>query len=663
MFSKILIANRGEIACRVIRTAKQMGIQSVAVYSEADKSALHVELADEAYCLGPAPVAQSYLRVDKIIEVAKKSGAQAIHPGYGFLSENPNFVAACNTAGIVFIGPSVDAIKAMGLKDAAKALMEKSGVPVVPGYHGDNQDAEFLKSQANLVGYPILIKARAGGGGKGMRLVESADDFNHALESAQREAKSSFADDNVIIEKFITSPRHIEIQVFADQHGNTVHLFERDCSMQRRHQKVIEEAPAPGMTDALRQVMGEAAVKAAKAVNYVGAGTVEFIVDSSQGLKDDGFYFMEMNTRLQVEHPVTEAITGLDLVEWQFKVAAGEELPKLQNELLLNGHAIEARLYAEDPQNNFLPAMGKLEYLEFPQQGVRVDSGVRQGDEITPYYDPMIAKLIVHSDSRSWALANMKNALAQTRAIGCDTNISFLSNLLCNQEFEEGELDTGLIDRNFNKLTQLKTPSEQIVAIAALSAMDYFTQQQCIDPWQTLTGWRHFSAAKQYAHLSFNGEDFEVLLVTHANQRLELVVNGECFKLEIKSVDCNNVRIDFKDKIIKATVVNQMGSVVVFSGCDSFQFKLPDNLHELESAQSTENNILAPMPGLITAIHIKQGQRIANGNVLIVMEAMKMEHSLKGSLDAIVAELKVSVGDQVTEGELLLRLEGLEEND
>ncbi|HSO48075.1 MAG TPA: biotin carboxylase N-terminal domain-containing protein, partial [Rhizobiaceae bacterium] len=434
MFTRILIANRGEIACRVIRTARRMGISTVAVYSDADAKAMHVRMADEAVRIGPPPAAESYLDIDAIIEAAKRTGAQAIHPGYGFLSENPDFVEAVEAAGLVFIGPSAASIRAMGLKDAAKRLMEKAGVPVVPGYHGEAQELLILAGKANEIGFPVLIKARAGGGGKGMRLVEKPEDFREALASARREAKAAFGDDRVLVEKYIEKPRHIEVQVFGDNHGNVVHLFERDCSLQRRHQKVIEEAPAPGMTGEMRAAMTDAAVKAAQAINYSGAGTIEFIVDGSNGLRPDGFWFMEMNTRLQVEHPVTEMITGLDLVEWQLRVAAGERLPRTQHEIELCGHAVEARIYAEDASRGFLPAIGTLHHLRFPK-GLRVDSGVAEGDAIEPWYDPMIAKVISQAPDRAGALAMLADGLEATQIAGCVTNTAFLARLARHDGF------------------------------------------------------------------------------------------------------------------------------------------------------------------------------------------------------------------------------------
>ncbi|KAA3620516.1 MAG: ATP-grasp domain-containing protein, partial [Proteobacteria bacterium] len=500
MFEKILIATRAEIACRVIRTARRLGAATVAVYSDADRDGLHVAMADEAFRIGPAPASNSYLRIDRIIDAARDSGAEAIHPGYGFLSENPDFVEACTRAGIVFIGPSSQAIRAMGLKDAAKQLMEEAGVPVVPGYHGENQDSAFLAECAKNIGYPVLIKARAGGGGKGMRRVDDDAGFAAALDSARREAESSFGDGRVLIEKYVTSPRHIEVQVFGDLGGGAVYLFERDCSLQRRHQKVIEEAPAPGMSEAMRRAMGEAAVRAAQAVGYAGAGTVEFIVDASDGLREDRFYFMEMNTRLQVEHPVTEAITGQDLVEWQLRIAAGEPLPLKQEELGIEGHSFEARIYAEDTDRGFLPATGTLAHIDLPHDTARVDTGVRQGSVITPHYDPMIAKLIVHGPSRRAALNRLEAALRECRVAGCVTNIGFLARLARHPVFRAGEMDTGLIDRDFDRLAQPTEPPFEAVVAAALCAGGFAAPARGIDPFDMLTGWRHCASASQYVH-------------------------------------------------------------------------------------------------------------------------------------------------------------------
>ncbi|MEM8755951.1 MAG: biotin carboxylase N-terminal domain-containing protein, partial [Pseudomonadota bacterium] len=494
MFRKILIANRGEIACRVIRTARRIGVATVAVYSDADANALHVVEADEAVRIGPAPVAQSYLKGDVIIEAAKATGAEAIHPGFGFLSENPDFVEAVEAAGLTFIGPSAAAIRAMGLKDAAKKLMEEAGVPVVPGYHGEEQDPDFLAAEAEKIGYPVLIKARAGGGGTGMRRVDDPADFKAALASASSEGESSFGDGRVLIEKYVLSPRHIEIQVFGDDHGNAIHLFERDCSLQRRHQKVIEEAPAPGMTEEVRAAMGDAAVKAAKAIDYSGAGTIEFIVDGAGGLRPDGFWFMEMNTRLQVEHPVTEEITGVDLVEWQLRVASGEPLPMTQDELRIDGWAFEARLYAEDAAKGFLPATGRLAHLRFPQDA-RIETGVRPGDEITPYYDPMIAKIVTKGADRAEALGRLEAALKATEVAGSVTNVAFLARLAAHEGFARGEVDTGLIERDADALTAVPPAPPAARALAALAALG-LPGREGRDPWDRAGGFRLWGPAR-----------------------------------------------------------------------------------------------------------------------------------------------------------------------
>ena len=505
----LLVANRGEIACRIIRTARRLGIRTVAVFSDADAHALHVEMADEAVRIGPPPVAESYLDASRILEAARRSGADAIHPGYGFLSENPDFVEAVEAAGLTFVGPSASAIRAMGLKDAAKRLMQEAGVPVVPGYHGDSQDPEVLAAEAERIGFPVLIKARAGGGGKGMRAVERAADFAEALAAARREGEAAFGDPHCLIEKLIGTPRHIEIQVFGDGHGNAVHLFERDCSLQRRHQKVIEEAPAPGMTEEMRAAMGAAAVAAAKAIGYAGAGTIEFIVDASDGLRPDRFWFMEMNTRLQVEHPVTEAITGLDLVELQLRVAAGDPLPFTQEDLVIDGHAVEARIYAEDPARGFLPATGRLTTLQMPREsaGVRIDTGVREGDRITPHYDPMIAKLIVHGADRNAALRRLKAALAETRIAGCVTNVAFLERLAGHADFAAGTVDTGLIGRHIDDLTRPPQRRPEARAIAALAALGRLQAAlarppEAADPFRDLEGFRAFGEARQTARFS-----------------------------------------------------------------------------------------------------------------------------------------------------------------
>ncbi|MEJ5018157.1 acetyl/propionyl/methylcrotonyl-CoA carboxylase subunit alpha [Ochrobactrum vermis] len=656
MFRKILIANRGEIACRVIRTARELGIATVAIYSDADAKALHVEMADEAVRVGPALSAQSYLNVEAIIKAALETGAEAIHPGYGFLSENAGFVDAVEAAGLVFIGPSATAIRAMGLKDAAKALMEKASVPVVPGYHGDNQDGAFLKSEADRIGYPVLIKARAGGGGKGMRRVDQAADFTAALESARREAEASFGDSAVLVEKYMTKPRHIEVQVFGDNHGNAVHLFERDCSLQRRHQKVIEEAPAPGMTPDMRAAMGEAAVKAALAIGYSGAGTVEFIADVSDGLRPDRFFFMEMNTRLQVEHPVTEAITGLDLVEWQLRVASGDPLPKRQDELAIDGWAFEARLYAEDPARDFLPATGKLA-LFAPPENARVDSGVRTGDTITPFYDPMIAKIIAHGATRDEALNQLDAALNKTRIAGLVTNRQFLS-ALCNLEaFRTGDVDTGLIGRETAALFTNEQPSDIAFALAALGALDLLDAPKTgapknDDPWSSLRGFRLWGEASRSVLLDHHGERHAVSFTTGSDGHFGFAFGT----IEIRSHENGLVRFVADGRVSEASVLRIGHDVTVqFEGRDTI-------FHHVQSAgaeedASSESRILSPMPGLVRLVSAVEGASVAKGDPLVTMEAMKMELSLTAPRDGKVASVTVVAGDQVNEGILLVELE------
>lgn len=651
MFTKILIANRGEIACRVMATCRRMGISTVAVYSDADRNARHVRMADEAVRVGPAPVAESYLQVARLIEAAKQTGAQAIHPGYGFLSENPEFVEAVEAAGLTFIGPRADAIRAMGLKDAAKALMEKANVPVVPGYHGDRQDPAFLAGEADQIGYPVLIKARAGGGGKGMRLVETPEEFDAALESATREATSSFGDPAVLVEKFIQNPRHIEIQVFGDEHGNVVHLFERDCSLQRRHQKVIEEAPAPGMTPEVRAAMGKAAVEAAKAINYRGAGTVEFIVDGSGALRTDGFWFMEMNTRLQVEHPVSEAITGKDFVELQLRVAAGEPLPFSQDDLELKGHSFEARVYAEDVPGGFLPAIGRLAHLQFPdgeafdRGEVRIDSGVDTGDEISPWYDPMIAKVITFAETREAALTRLQAALDATQVSGTVTNLSFLSSLARHEGFFAGQVDTGLIARDLDDLiVEVDEPRAKFIAAAAL-----FLGKGQGDSFAGFSLWQPLV------------------------QQLELAQGGETVEARVTSASALEVSVEIDD--VSHTVRNQNGDwwldgaktavrTVLHGGSVSVfwngarEFDLVDPLDRTSAGDAAGGNtIIAPMPGLVRQIAVTAGQSVSEGDRLIVLEAMKMEHSLTAPRDGIIAELTVAEGAQVGKDALLIRLE------
>lgn len=660
MFKKILIANRGEIACRVMRTAQQMGVKCVAVYSDADANAQHVKMADEAYRLGPAPVAESYLRIDKIIEAIKLSGAEAVHPGYGFLSENPQFVEALEKEGVRFIGPSADAIRAMGLKDAAKALMEKAGVPVVPGYHGDNQDPDFLAAEADIIGYPVLIKARAGGGGKGMRRADDPKEFKSALESASREGQSSFGDGRVLIEKYITTPRHIEIQVFGDDHGNAVHLFERDCSLQRRHQKVIEEAPAPGMTNEMRAAMGEAAVKAAKAINYSGAGTIEFIVDAANGLNPNGFYFMEMNTRLQVEHPVTEMITGQDLVAWQLRVASGENLPKKQDELSINGWAFEARLYAEDVPKGFLPATGTLAHLHLPDDVARIDSGVITGDVISPFYDPMIAKITVHGASRAEALNRLSLALGKSEIAGSVTNRAFLAALCAHKGFAKGEVDTGLIDRDLNTLIATPPLSGGAQAAAVLLGLGLAEADQNASPWTSLKGWRAWPGETTNIAFDLDGErlTYEVELNEVGSYR----ISSDAFKADVtlEGADKNALTLFVNGQRHKVRFVRNDDFIAIFTGEDTFTFDHVKLELEGEGAASGDN-IISPMPGAVVSLNAKAGEKVSEGDKLITIEAMKMEHGLIAPRDGVISEVLVSLGDQVEDGALLIALEPIDE--
>jgi 3-methylcrotonyl-CoA carboxylase alpha subunit len=658
MFKKVLIANRGEIACRVMRTAKRLGIRTVAVYSDADAGAMHVSLADEAYHIGPPPAAQSYLNIDKIIEVGKLSGAEAVHPGYGFLSENPAFVEAVEKAGMVFMGPPASAMRAMGLKDAAKALMEKSSVPVVPGYHGSNQDADFLASEAKRIGYPVLIKARAGGGGKGMRRVDKPEDFKAALEGAKREAKASFGDDQCLVEKYMLKPRHIEIQVFGDNHGNVVYLFERDCSLQRRHQKVIEEAPAPGMTPEMRKMMGDVAVRAAKAIGYSGAGTVEFVTDASQGLRPDAFYFMEMNTRLQVEHPITECISGQDLVEWQFRVASGEKLPMTQDQLSINGWAFEARIYSEDAAKGFLPATGTLQYLSLPSDEARVDSGVRQGDEITPFYDPMIAKLIVHAPTRTAALNKLAKALERCHIIGTVTNVPFLLALTGNESFAKGDVDTGLIARDLDSLIKQIEPPRQVIAIAAIAALGIARPRTDVDPWGSLVGWRHWTDSRQFALLEWNDKQLDVRVIGKGHNAYEVLDAQGPLALEILQSGNEAMRLNIAGRITSAKLIEHGNALTIHLDGQSYTFGLPDRLadHE-ESDESGGDKLISPMPGLVKVVSTKAGAKVTKGEPLIVVEAMKMEHTLTAPRDGTVAELFVAAGDHVENGANLLALE------
>jgi 3-methylcrotonyl-CoA carboxylase alpha subunit len=659
MFSKILIANRGEIACRVIKTAKRLGIRTVAVYSDADADARHVALADEAYPIGPAPARESYLVVEKILDAARKSGAEAIHPGYGFLSENAGFAEACAKAGIVFIGPPPDAIRAMGSKSAAKSLMEKSGVPLVPGYHGDDQDPALLTSEAERIGYPVLIKASAGGGGKGMRVVEKPEDLDAAIASAKREAAASFGDDQVLIEKYLGRPRHIEIQVFADTMGNTVSLFERDCSIQRRHQKVVEEAPAPGMDPERRRSMGEAACAAARAIGYVGAGTVEFIAEG------DAFYFMEMNTRLQVEHPVTEAITGQDLVEWQLRVASGEPLPLTQDQLTITGHAIEVRVYAEDPMRDFLPSIGTLAHLKPPAEGphVRVDTGVRAGDTISIHYDPMIAKLIVWDRDRASAARRLSEALAQYEVVGVTTNLAFLKTLADHPAFRAAELDTGFIGRHGGDLFPAAGPAPRL-ALAAAALRLLIDRQRAVtaaaslsadpfSPWNLAHAWR------------MNGDGYQdlVLLDGEASVAVRAHPRRDGFVLDLADgsadvsgeEDADGALILRLDGVKQRVPVVRIGDeLTIMLGGVTHRLTAVDPLRPVRSEAAGVGRLTAPMPGKITQVLVAAGDAVKRGAPLLVVEAMKMEHTITAPMDGTIDRVRYAVGDLVEDGAELI---------
>jgi 3-methylcrotonyl-CoA carboxylase alpha subunit len=672
MFKKILIANRGEIACRVAATAARLAIKSVAVYSDADANAKHVAACDEAIHIGGSAPKDSYLRWERIIEAAKSTGAQAIHPGYGFLSENEEFAKACSAAGLVFIGPPASAILAMGLKAESKQLMEKAGVPLVPGYHGADQNADLLQREADRIGYPVLIKASAGGGGKGMRAVDKSEDFAAALASCKREAINSFGDDAVLIEKYVQRPRHIEIQVFGDTHGNYVYLFERDCSVQRRHQKVLEEAPAPGMTPQMRQQMGEAAVAAARAVNYVGAGTVEFIVEQ----RPDGsmnFFFMEMNTRLQVEHPVTEAISGQDLVEWQLRVASGEPLPLRQDELRIHGHAIEARICSENPDNNFLPATGTLAIYRLPicttferaERAVRVDSGVREGDTISPYYDSMVAKLIVHGATRDEALARMDAALSQTHIVGLTTNVQFLRHVVTSPSFALAQLDTALIPREAAVLFNQEKVGLPLAAAALVSHLlaseealaSHADASGWVDPWAQRDGWRSHGANARQFLLEFHGEPHTLEFTRLHQGGLQLQVDGSTAALRYTSLADGALDVRYGD--VKAVVhIYKIGDMAhVFTAQGATQIIAIDALAHAGEAQGDSGRLTAPMPGKVVSFAVKAGDIVKKGQALAVMDAMKMEHTIAAPVDGKVAELLYAPGDQVVEGAELLRLE------
>lgn len=699
MFSKILIANRGEIACRVAATAKRLGVNTVAVYSDADREAKHVAVCDEAVYLGGSSPKDSYLKGDAIIAIAKETGAEAIHPGYGFLSENADFAQACQDAGLVFIGPSADAIRAMGGKSESKRLMEAAGVPLIPGYHGDNQDAEFLKQQADSIGYPVLIKASAGGGGKGMRIVEESSDFIDLLDSCRREAITSFGNDQVLIEKYALKPRHIEIQVFGDTHGNYVHLFERDCSVQRRHQKVLEEAPAPGVDATMREAMGTAAIEAARAVNYFGAGTVEFIVEQREGSMN--FYFMEMNTRLQVEHPVSEAITGVDLVEWQLLVAAGQPLPKQQDELAINGHAIEARICAENPDNGFLPATGSLFTYQKPEHstfvinndsaGVRIDDGVREGDVISPFYDSMIAKLIVHAPTREQALAKLDRALGQTRIVGLPTNVAFLRYILNTESFSKANLDTALIEREADELFNqhpLQLSTLVVTAIAQQLASEGIAQDT--DPFSKPTGFRAYNDYARSFSLVYDEQAYQARIRNwhnaHYSDSKKGAENTSSFTLVIeKEVASNdtqsNVNVAAQTETVYEGEVSYASSdahnhtlwldgarinaqswvhnetVYVFTDSGRDEITLIDIMAHVGEESAAVGSLKSPMPGQVVAFKVAVGDSVKKGEPLAVIEAMKIEHTITAPTDGVVAELLFAAGDSVADGDELLRID------
>ncbi|MAI57920.1 MAG: 3-methylcrotonyl-CoA carboxylase [Rhodobacteraceae bacterium] len=640
MFKKILIANRGEIAIRIAKTARRMGISTVAVYSDADKDALHVATSDEAYCIGASTPTESYLNIERVIDAAVKSGSEAVHPGYGFLSENPDFPEALERTGLVFIGPSAESIRAMGLKSAAKRLMTKANVPIVPGYHGSDQRFITLKAEANSIGYPLLIKAVAGGGGKGMRLVEDPENFSEALHYAQSEATNAFDNSHVLLEKYISAPRHIEVQVFGDGE-KTIHLFERDCSLQRRYQKVIEEAPAPGITEPIRAAICDAAIRAAEAIDYKGAGTVEFIADGSNGLRQDKFWFLEMNTRLQVEHPVTEAVTGVDIVEWQLRVSAGEKLPLEQDDLHLNGHAIEARVYAEDAANGFLPVTGRLDHVRFADRS-RNDCSVQSGDQINPFYDPMIGKVIVHEKNRSEALTQLSAALRETELAGSKTNLSFLIDLAEHSDFAKFAIDTNWIDRNVKHLVQTANPSVNALLSAVLAAVHVGRIKG------DLLGFNLWSPLKQAVKLRFNDYISNLSVSFDRNTAYISDKNSSYIAQQRNGLWWHREqRLPLAKAIGSSVWVFEDGGII---------FELCDPLYREGKTIADAASVLAPMPGLVTHVAVKKGQRLQKGDKIVVLEAMKMEHGLAAPGTCEVEEVKVSAGDQVEAAAELVRL-------
>lgn len=659
MFEKILIANRGEIACRVIQTAKKLGIATVAVYSDADAHAQHVKLADEAVYIGQSPATQSYLQADRIIQAAIDTGSQAIHPGYGFLSENDQFALACQQHNIYFIGPPVDAILAMGLKATSKALMEKAGVPLTPGYHGTNQDAEFLKQQADEIGYPVLIKASAGGGGKGMSLVERSEDFLYYLALCKREAKSSFGNDDVLIERYVTQPRHIEVQVFGDTHGNYVHLFERDCSVQRRHQKVLEEAPAPQMPSEKLDAMRQAAIDAARAVDYVGAGTVEFIVE-----QDGTAYFMEMNTRLQVEHPVTEMITGEDLVEWQLRVAYGEPLPKLQHELQIHGHALEARIYAEEPDKGFLPAIGKIDYLRYPTQNqyVRVDSGIVEGDEITTFYDPMIAKLIVWGKNREAALIQMQHALSHFHVDGLGNNIAFLEKIVRCDSFKQANLDTNLIQREEQFLfSPANIKPELVVATAFIEFLSKMQNNQSTQKqlWLAQPLWRSNVTYQHSIKLNFINQNIQIKF-SAAEHGFNAEFNSQQYHISGQLTDHHTANIQIGGIQQKFAFNRGLQGITLFNAGQSYKFSYLRQDYNQTDSQSEQGHLKAPMPGVVTQLLVGANHTVKKDDVLLTLEAMKMEYTIRAPKDGVILDAYFQVGDQVKAGDELVDFQATE---
>jgi 3-methylcrotonyl-CoA carboxylase alpha subunit len=649
MFESVLIANRGEIACRIARTAKALGMRTIAVYSDADRDGLHPRLCDEAHYVGPSLARESYLAGERLIEVAKRTGAECIHPGYGFLSENPDFAEACLAAGIAFIGPPPAAIRAMGLKDEAKTIAEKHGVPVVPGYQGERQDPRFLKETAYQIGYPVLIKAVAGGGGKGMRRVDKHAEFEAALDSAIREAKSAFGDSRMMVEKYIAAPRHIEVQVFADREGNVIHLFERDCSMQRRHQKVIEESPAPGMTSNLRQAMGQAAIDVARAVGYVGAGTVEFIAASAAGLKPDGFWFLEMNTRLQVEHPVTEAVTGLDLVAWQFRIAAGEALPLRQDQVALAGHAVEARIYAEDPEHGFLPSSGRMVALKFPTAvGLRVDCGIEPGGTVTSYYDPLIAKIIAQAPTRAEALERLAAALEETIILGPRSNVHFLAELCRSRGFREGNFDTGFIDRNLAALGAVPQALDRGAAAAGVTRLLAANQARVA---------AFARAVSDETHSPWGATD-AFQLAAPRQLVLPVVVNGEDVNACV-SHDGTSVVVTIEDTgpAEDAIAVDDQHAVYLQRRGRQSVVRVKDFTAVDVDPILGDGVIVAPMHGKVLAVLVEVGAHVTRGQQLAVIEAMKMEHALRAPIDGIIGDITVTAGRQIAEGARLMVIE------